>query len=88
MNINTILQKKLFKKTCERLDKVTSPVHSDGSYHPFECLLNPDKAKEIIKCQSELYDIINLVDKQDIKEFENSTEVKDGINILKGIAKR
>lgn len=79
---------KLFKKTCEDYITETSSLHTDGSYHPFECLVNQNKIQKIINLQADLMDTVLLVDKEDIKEFIGCEDVKEGLNILKGTSTR
>lgn len=88
MTNNTLLQAKSFEKQCERYEELTRPFNSDGTYTPFACLLDSDRALEICKVQAGLEQTVNLVNEREMKNFMNSGYIRRAINILHHIANR
>lgn len=88
MDNNTLLLAKSFEKDCERYEELTRPYNPDGTYSPFACILDSNRALEICRIQASLEQTANLVSKNKMKSFMNSKYIQRSMNILQMITKR
>lgn len=83
MSIKTLLLGKLFKETAKDINKTYVNITPDGGCFVINPILfDADRIIKASSNQALIEEIVKSVDKTEMKEFQNSKDVKEGTEIF------